>query len=75
MQGADRAITTPSIRNPSAPAEVRGEFETIPTTLPGVLFAEHLPDWQGRPISSSIIRGHDPKNGSHGTADHQDVRP
>ena len=28
---------------PDAPAEVRGEFGTIPTTLPGVRFAEHLP--------------------------------
>src|SRR6478672_854676 len=28
---------------PDAPAEVRGEFGTIPTTLPGVRIAEHLP--------------------------------
>src|SRR6185503_19493998 len=28
---------------PDAPPEVRGEFKTIPTTLPGVRFAEHLP--------------------------------
>src|SRR5215213_361040 len=28
---------------PEAPAEVRGEFGTIPTTLPGVRCAEHLP--------------------------------
>src|ERR1700726_5131922 len=27
---------------PDAPAEVRGEFKTIPTTLPGVQIAEHL---------------------------------
>jgi hypothetical protein len=28
---------------PGAPAEVRGEFRTIPTALPGVRFCEHLP--------------------------------
>src|SRR4051794_3317345 len=28
---------------PDAPAEVRGEFKTIPTTLPGVQVTEHLP--------------------------------
>src|SRR5262249_34883493 len=28
---------------PDAPAEVRGEFATIPTTLPGIRFCEHLP--------------------------------
>lgn len=55
---------------PEAPAEVRGEFETIPTTLPGVLFTEHLPRLARQTDKFSIIRGHDPKNGSHGTADH-----
>src|SRR5947207_15991744 len=28
---------------PDAPAEVRGEFGTIPTTAPGVRIIEHLP--------------------------------
>src|SRR5437016_5518570 len=55
---------------PDAPAEVRGEFNTIPTTLPGVRVAEHLPLLARQTDKYSIIRGHDPKNGSHGTADH-----
>src|SRR5262249_40407098 len=55
---------------PDAPAEVRGEFATIPTTLPGVRIAEHLPLLARQTDKFSIIRGHDPKNGSHGTADH-----
>src|SRR5262245_31309011 len=55
---------------PDAPAEVRGEFKTIPTTLPGVHVAEHLPMLARNTDKYSIIRGHDPKNGSHGTADH-----
>jgi uncharacterized protein (DUF1501 family) len=55
---------------PDAPAEVRGEFKTIPTTLPGIHIAEHLPLLARQTDKFSIIRGHDPKNGSHGTADH-----
>src|SRR5215475_12366000 len=55
---------------PDAPAEVRGEFKTIPTTLSGVQIAEHLPLLAKQTDRYSIIRGHDPKNGSHGTADH-----
>jgi len=55
---------------PDAPAEIRGEFSTIPTTLPGVRIAEHLPLLARQTDKLSIIRGHDPKNGSHGTADH-----
>lgn len=55
---------------PDAPIEVRGEFKTIPTTLPGIQVAEHLPMLARQTDKYSIIRGHDPKNGSHGAADH-----
>jgi len=55
---------------PDAPAEVRGEFGVIPTTLPGVQISEHLPLLARQTDKFSIIRGHDPKNGSHGVADH-----
>jgi uncharacterized protein (DUF1501 family) len=55
---------------PDAPAEIRGEFKTIPTSLPGVRVAEHLPRLARLTNDYSIIRGHDPKNGSHGVADH-----
>src|SRR5829696_9013520 len=55
---------------PDAPAEVRGEFRTTATTLPGVRVAEHLPLLAKQTDKYSIIRGHDPKNGSHGIADH-----
>src|SRR5262249_47559547 len=55
---------------PDAPAEVRGEFATIPTTLSGIRIAEHLPLLAKQTDKYSIIRGHDPKNGSHGVADH-----
>ena len=47
---------------PDAPAEIRGEFGTVPTTLPGVRIAEHLPLLARQTDKYSIIRGHDPKN-------------
>src|SRR5437762_10656408 len=55
---------------PDAPVEVRGEFGTIATTLPGVRFADPLPMLAQQAGRLAIIRGHDPKNGSHGVADH-----
>ncbi|GIW80658.1 MAG: hypothetical protein KatS3mg105_2465 [Gemmatales bacterium] len=55
---------------PDAPAEIRGEFGTIPTTLPGVRLSEHLPRIARLTDKLSIIRGHNPQNGSHGVADH-----
>jgi uncharacterized protein (DUF1501 family) len=55
---------------PDAPPEVRGEFATIPTTLTGIRFAEHLPFLAKETDRLAIIRGHNPTNGSHGTADH-----
>jgi uncharacterized protein (DUF1501 family) len=55
---------------PDAPAEIRGEFGTVPTTLPGVRFCDPLPMLARQTDKLAIIRGHDPKNGSHGVADH-----
>lgn len=55
---------------PEAPAEIRGEFGTVATTLPGVRFADPLPRLARLAHKLAIIRGHDPKNGSHGVADH-----
>src|SRR4051812_16048557 len=42
MQGGPSHIDTFDPK-PDAPAEVRGEFKAIPTALPGVHFAEHVP--------------------------------
>ncbi|MGE3803869.1 MAG: DUF1501 domain-containing protein [Gemmataceae bacterium] len=55
---------------PEAPSEIRGEFSTIPTTLAGIRISEHLPLLAKQTDKYSIIRGHDPQNGSHGVADH-----
>jgi uncharacterized protein (DUF1501 family) len=69
MQGGPSHIDTLDPK-PDAPAEVRGEFGTIPTRTPGVRVCEHLPLLARQTDKLSIVRGHDPKNGSHGVADH-----
>lgn len=69
MQGGPSHIDTFDPK-PDAPAEIRGEFGTVPTALPGVRFAEVAPMLAKQANQLAIIRGHDPKNGSHGTADH-----
>jgi uncharacterized protein (DUF1501 family) len=69
MQGGPSHIDTFDPK-PDASVEVRGEFGTIPTRTAGVRLCEHLPLLSGQTDKLSIIRGHDPRNGSHGTADH-----
>jgi uncharacterized protein (DUF1501 family) len=69
MQGGPSHIDTFDPK-PDAPAEIRGEFATIPTRTPGVRICEHLPLLAQQTDKLSIIRGHDPTNGSHGVADH-----
>ena len=41
---------------PNAPAEIRGEFGTISTTIPGVSICEHLPKLAERTNNWSILR-------------------
>ena len=69
MQGGPSHIDTFDPK-PDAPAEIRGEFGTVATTLPGVRFADVSPMLAKRTDKLAVIRGHDPKNGSHGVADH-----
>jgi hypothetical protein len=69
MQGGPSHIDTLDPK-PDAPVEIRGEFAAIPTRIPGVRICEHLPLLARQFDKLSLIRGHDPKNGSHGTADH-----
>ena len=69
MQGGPSHIDTLDPK-PDAPVEIRGEFDTIPTRIPGVRVCEHLPLLARQFDKLSLIRGHDPKNGSHGVADH-----
>jgi uncharacterized protein (DUF1501 family) len=69
MQGGPSHVDTFDPKS-EAPAEIRGEFATIATTLPGVRLVEHLPLLARQTDKFSIIRGHYPENGSHGVADH-----
>ncbi|MBI4585307.1 MAG: DUF1501 domain-containing protein [Planctomycetes bacterium] len=55
---------------PDAPAEIRGEFGTIPTAIPGVRFCEHLPRLARQLDKFSILRSvTSPENG-HERATH-----
>jgi uncharacterized protein (DUF1501 family) len=69
MQGGPSHIDTFDPK-PDAPVEIRGEFGTIPTRQAGVRICEHLPLLARQFDKLSLIRGHDPQNGSHGVADH-----
>ncbi|MFO0805857.1 MAG: DUF1501 domain-containing protein [Gemmataceae bacterium] len=50
---------------PDAPTEVRGEFGTIPTAIPGIRFSEHIPLLAKRLNRFSIVR-----SAYHPTPDH-----
>jgi hypothetical protein len=69
MQGGPSHIDTFDPK-PDAPVEVRGEFGVTPTADPSVFICEHLPKLAREFDKYSIIRGCDPKNGSHGVADY-----
>ena len=54
---------------PDAPAEIRGEFKPIRTTVPGVHFGEHLPKFAGQMHRCSVIRSaHHSVNNAHAAA-------
>jgi hypothetical protein len=54
---------------PLAPVSVRGEYGVIDTAVPGVQFTEILPNMAKELKRFAVLRGWNPKNGSHGTAD------
>ena len=54
---------------PAAPAEIRGEFKPIATSVPGVQFSEHLPRLAKQMHHASIVRSvHHSVNNSHAAA-------
>jgi hypothetical protein len=54
---------------PDAPAEIRGEFKPIDTSLPGVMFSEHMPLMARQMHLCTLIRSaHHSVNNSHGAA-------
>lgn len=50
---------------PEAPREIRGPFDSIPTSLPGVRFTEHLPLQASIMHKLSIIRSVDCRSSNH----------
>jgi hypothetical protein len=54
---------------PAAPAEIRGEFKPIATSVPGVQFGEHLPRMAKHMHRSALLRSvHHGVNNSHAAA-------
>jgi hypothetical protein len=54
---------------PQAPQEIRGEFGTIATNVPGIMLCDPLPKLAQHQDKYSILRSLNPRNGSHGVAD------
>lgn len=54
---------------PNAPVSVKGEFNVLDTAVPGVKFSEVCPTFAKEARRFALLRGWNPKNGSHGTAD------
>lgn len=54
---------------PAAPTSVRGEFGVIPTATPGIYFTDIVPRMAKEQKRFALLRGWNPQNGSHGTAD------
>ncbi len=55
---------------PDAPAEFRGEFKPINTSVPGIQICEHLPSVAKTMDHISLIRSFRHHNSDHGPADH-----
>src|SRR6266404_2238107 len=54
---------------PSAPVEIRGEFQPIATTVPGVQLSEHLPRLARQIHRATIVRSvHHSVNNAHAAA-------
>lgn len=54
---------------PDAPVSVRGEFGVIDTAIPGIKFTEICPTLAKEANRFALLRGWNPRNGSHGSAD------
>ena len=54
---------------PDAPAEVRGEFQSVPSTLPGLRVSEHLPQLARQVHQATLVRSmHHSVNNAHAAA-------
>lgn len=55
---------------PDAPKEIRGEFGTIPTSIPGVHFSEHVPKLAKMADKFSVVRSICHNDPNHGGGNH-----
>ncbi len=55
---------------PTAPKEIRGEFEPIRTRVPGILFAQHLPRLAASVDRLAVVRSIRHDQGNHGAGNH-----
>ena len=55
---------------PDAPIEIRGEYETIPTGIPGVRFSKHMKRLAAVSDKLAIVRSIRHDHGNHGAGNH-----
>jgi hypothetical protein len=55
---------------PDAPAEIRGDFGTIATKVPGVFYSEHMPQLAGSLDKYAMVRSIRHNEGNHGAGNH-----
>ncbi len=55
---------------PDAPAEIRGEYKSIPTAIPGVHFSEIMPDMAKAADKLTVIRSIAHNQNNHGAGNH-----
>ena len=58
---------------PEAPSDLRGEFASIPTSVPGIRFCEHLPLMARHADKLAIVRSVTHKDGAHSSALYQNM--
>jgi len=69
LQGGLSTIDTLDMKL-EAPMEVRGEFRSIPTNVPGIHVGEHLPLMAKQMDKMSLLRSFTHSDNSHGSGDH-----
>ncbi|HTI50912.1 MAG TPA: DUF1501 domain-containing protein, partial [Planctomycetaceae bacterium] len=69
LKGGLSTIDTWDLK-PEAPAEFRGPFQPIDTSVPGVRFGEHIPLLARQMDKFSLVRSFGHRNSDHGPADH-----
>jgi hypothetical protein len=69
LKGGLSTIDTLDMK-PDAPAEFRGEFDPVPTSVPGVQIASLLPQLARQMDKVALLRGFTHHNSDHGPADH-----